>query len=232
MPGESTVFCGSCGGELTATARFCRSCGASQGPAALPPEKPRTPAPTPRAAPTPTASFQSTAAPVGTRSPARATGAFLAIADGIGVCFMVLYTLVYLPLHYHTSILFGEGPQVGDVLAFSCGVLAISLGVAALRRSASSYRGTGVAIAAVGLPVLVLCLVWTFAETLGLDYNFGRPFYFGYVYFARLGIIHFGGSYESSYVQVPLLASSVAVLLGGILIAGAREPHAETFGRR
>ena len=73
-----------------------------------------------------------------------------------------------------------------------------------------------------GLPSVVLVLVWAFPETLHLDYYFGRPFYFGFVYFCELGKAHIGDGYEDGYVQMPLLVSSAAVFAGGYLTAFAR----------
>jgi hypothetical protein len=224
MVEEATVFCGSCGGALSATARFCRSCGASQVEfatqqvvASPPPAPVHAPQPPPvrPAAPSIGALPQS-------RTPANRTGAFLAIAGGIGMCFMVLYAIVYLPLHIHSPVLFGEGPQFGDVLAFGCGGLAIWLGVLALRRPPANPRRAGAVVMAAGVPAIILVLVWAFPETLGLDELFSRPFYFGYVYLCELGNVHIGDSYGNGYLQVPLLVSSAAVLAGGCLMAFAR----------
>ena len=228
MVEEATVFCGSCGGALSATARFCRSCGASQvefatAQAAVP--LPPAPAPAPVPAPQPPP-VRPAAPSLGTlpqsRAPANRTGAVLAIAGGMGMCFMVLYAAVYFPLHIHLPVLFGEGLQFGDILAFGCGGLAIWLGVLALRRPLANPQRTGAVVMAAGVPAIVLALVWAFPEALGLDDLFSRPFYFGFVYFCELGNAHIGDSYGNGYLQVPLLVSSAAVLVGGCLMAFAR----------
>ena len=134
------MYCGSCGDALSATARFCRSCGASQegfskqhAMATPPPVRAPVPAP---AHPTPLPPPPPPPNP-GAWSQSNATGnrfaAYLAIAGGIGMCLMVLYTIVYLPLHYDSPVNFGESLQFGDLLAFGSGALAVVLGAFALR---------------------------------------------------------------------------------------------------
>src|SRR5215469_14658745 len=110
MVEEGMVYCGSCGGELSASARFCRACGAPQeefAPREADAHPPPAPAPEPALAP-PVATApqpqlnsligQSVAAPlpvapsVGlaqrSRSSALTTAALLAILGGVGMCFM------------------------------------------------------------------------------------------------------------------------------------------------
>jgi hypothetical protein len=261
MVEEASVYCGSCGGALSASARFCRACGASQerfatqeaeAPPATPPAPEPGPAP-PLAAPPPVAAVPQpepnsqigqTALPkpppvaprFGTatepRSSALTTAAVLAIAGGVGMCFMVLYAIVYVPLHHHFPFAFGEPLEFGDILAFAVGVLAICIGTLALRRGPASPGRSGALLMVAGLLPIVLIAVWAFPETLHIDYYFGRPFYFGFVYFCELGKAHFGGGYpgsdgyENGYVQVPLLVSAAAVLLAGCVMAFARPRRA------
>jgi hypothetical protein len=233
MNEETTVYCGSCGGALSATARFCRACGTSQedfstqeviaaptpGPAAAPPASTSQPAPQPPApqplAPSPGTWPQSR--PNGNRA-----AAVLAIAGGIGMCFMVLYAIVYLPLHYDAPINFGEPLYFGDLLVMCSGAVAIALGVLALRRAPSRPGRAGAVLILAGLPSLILVVFWAFPETFNLDYYFSKPIYFGFVYFSPLGKTHIGAAYENGYIQIPLLVSSAAVLVGGCLMAFAR----------
>ena len=233
MAGEMTVYCGSCGEALSPTAQFCRSCGAPQkdftaqqpvvaqpsAPAPVPP--PLNPPPPPPQPLAPNPGVWSQPSETGNRS-----AAYLAIAGGIGVCFMVLYTIVYLPLHHHFPLAFGEPLQFGDLLAFGSGAVAIVLGVLALRRAPASPARTGAALILAGALPLVLVLVWAFPETLHLDYYFDRPFYFGFVYFCELGKAHIGDGFENGYIQVPLLVSSAAVFVAGCLMAFARRRRA------
>ena len=118
---------------------------------------------------------------------------------------MVLYAIVYLPLHYHEPIGFGEPLYFGDLLAFGSGAVAIVLGALALRRAPSSPRTTGAVMIAAGLPTLAFVVLWAFPETFNLDYYFSKPIYFGFVYFCQLGKAHIGGAYENGYLQLPLL---------------------------
>jgi hypothetical protein len=141
------------------------------------------------------------------------------------MCFMVLYTLVYLPLHHHFPVAFGESLQFGDLLALGAGALAVVLGVLALKRAPANPGRTGAALMFAGAASTILVLVWAFPETLQLDY-FERPFYFGFVYFSELGQAHIGGGYENGYIQVPLLVSSLAVFVAGCLMAFARNRRA------
>jgi len=240
MGGETTLYCGSCGGALSASARFCRACGTSQedftaeqpqqpaptppAPAPLPSPPPLQPAPPPhppQLAPSPGAWPQANANDYPSATGNR-TAAYLAIAGGIGMCFMVLYAIVYVPLHHHFPLAFGESLQFGDLLAFGAGALAVVLGVLALRRAPASPGRTGAVLMLAGVASIVLVLVWAFPETLHLDYYFGRPFYFGFVYFCELGKAHIGDGYENGYIQVPLLVSSAAVFVAGCLMALAR----------
>jgi hypothetical protein len=138
------------------------------------------------------------------------------------MCFMVLYSIVYLPLHYGGPVNFGESPQLGDLLALCGGALAVVLGVLAWQRPPANPRGTGAWLILAGALVLALTVLWAFPETFGLGYYFSRPFYFGFVYFCPLGNAHIGSAYESGFLQLPLLVSSAAVLVAGCLMALGR----------
>jgi hypothetical protein len=227
------VYCGSCGVALSATARFCRSCGVPQEDftiqaVATPPPTPAPPLPTPPPRPQPLAPNPEAWSQSNATGNLGATGnpfpAYLAIAGGIGMCFMVIYAIVYVPLHYHLPLAFGESLQFGDLLAFGSGALAIYLGALALRPAPANPARIGAVLMLAGVPSVALVLAWTFPETLHLD--FGRPFYFGFVYFCELGKAHIGNGYENGYVQVPLLVSSATVFVAGCLMAFARRRHA------
>jgi hypothetical protein len=142
------------------------------------------------------------------------------------MCFMVLYAIAYVPLHDHYPLAFGESLQFGDLLALGSGALAICLGALALRRAPANPARNGTVLMLVGTASIVLVLIWALPETLHLDYYFGRPFYFGFVYFSELGKAHIGGGYENGYVQVPLLVSSAAVFVAGCMMAFGRRPRA------
>ena len=98
---------------------------------------------------------------------------------------MVLYAIVYLPLHYDAPINFGEPLYFGDLLAICSGGVAITLGVLGLRRASSRPGSAGAILILAGLPTLILVVFWAFPETFNLDYYFSKPIYFGFVYFAR-----------------------------------------------
>lgn len=134
---------------------------------------------------------------------------------------MVLYAIVYLPLHYDVPINFDEPLYFGDLLACCSGAVALGLGVLALRRAPARPGREGAVLILAGLPTLALTVFWAFPETFNLNYYFSKPIYFGFVYFCQLGKAHIGGAYENGYLQVPLLVSSVAVLVGGCLMAFA-----------
>jgi hypothetical protein len=138
------------------------------------------------------------------------------------MCFMVLYAIVYVPLHHHFPVAFGESLQLGDILALGSGVLAVVLGVLALRRAPANPGTTGAVLMLAGVASVILVLAWAFPETLHLDHYFGRPFYFGFVYFRELGNAHIGDGYENGYIQVPLLVSSAGVFVAGCLMAFGR----------
>ncbi|HWA54669.1 MAG TPA: hypothetical protein VG816_10890 [Solirubrobacterales bacterium] len=149
----------------------------------------------------------------------------MAILGGVGMCFMVIYAIVYVPLHDHFPFAFGEPLEFGDILTFGAGVLAICLGALALRRAPAHPGRSGALLMLAGVLPTVLVVVWALPETLHLDYFFGRPFYFGFVYFCELGKAHIGSGYTNGYVQVPLLVSSALVLLAGCTMAfGRRQP--------
>jgi hypothetical protein len=239
MVEETTVYCGSCGGALSATARFCRACGVSQEdfatqeadappPPALAPPVATAPQPEPNSLinqtviPTPPPAVPRVSPAPQSHSSAITTAAVMAIAGGIGMCFMVLYAIVYVPLHHHFPFAFGEPLEFGDILALAVGVLAICIGMLALRRAPTSPGRSGAPLIVAGALPIVLVVVWALPETLHLDYYFGRPFYFGFVYFCELGKAHFGSAYENGYVQVPLLVSAAAVFLAGWVMVFAR----------
>jgi hypothetical protein len=142
------------------------------------------------------------------------------------MCFMVLYAIVYVPLHHHFPVAFGEPLEFGDILAFGVGLLAICIGALALRRAPASPGRSGALLMVAGLLPIVLVAVWALPETLHLNYDFGQPFYFGFVYFCELGKAHIGSSYVNGYVQVPLAVSSALVLLAGCTMALARRQPA------
>jgi len=238
MVEEATVYCGSCGEALPASARFCRSCGAPQedfatqqtvetppAPIASPPTPTPVPPPPQPPAPSP-APWSQPAVPAVSSGAGQAFAAWLAIAGGIGMCFMVLYEIVYVPLHHDLPVFFDQALQFGDLLAFGCGALAIVLGALALRRTPANGQTSGAVLMAAGLLPVVLVGVWAFPEALGIEFIFSRPFYFGFVYFCELGQAHIGSGYVDGHVQVPLLVSSLAVSFAGCIMAFTRGPGA------
>lgn len=211
---ETMVYCGACGAALSATARFCRACGVPQGsfadshPAATQPPPPpaHPPAPQPQ---------------MGAWSQRQVAeerwAPLLAIAGGAGMCLMVLYAIVYYPRHHDYPVNFGESLQFGDLLALGSGALAVVLGVFALRLWPLNPARNGLLLVLAGAPTLVLLLLWAYPETFNLSY-YPQPFYFGFVYYADWGQAHIG----SGYVQLPLLASSTAVVISGYLMGFRR----------
>lgn len=230
------MYCGSCGEALSATALFCRSCGASQDDFATQETvAPPPPAPllAPRIAPAlPPRSRAPSQRPVGprvgapaqSRSSADTTAAVLAIAGGSGMCFLVLYAIVYLPLHYGLPVNYGGSLQFGDMLTFGSGAVAIVVGALALLRPISNRGRAGTALVLAGMATIFLVMLWAYCYT--FDIYPPEPFYFGAVYFTDLGQARVG----SGDLQVPLLASSTAVFIAGCLLTLARGQRASGPG--
>ncbi len=197
------MYCGSCGTELRAGARFCRACGRPQAAAAgatfPPPPPPPPPLPPPPGA------------AVGEARPVAA--AALAILGGAGLCFLVLYATVYQPLHLGFPVNFGDPIDGGDVLALLSGAAAIAIGVLFLTRPVNRSL-FAVLLVAAGLPTLLLSVMWTFPDTFHVD-TYSHHVYSGFVYFAEFGHAEIG----SRYVQVLLLASCSLLVAGGLLAA-------------
>ncbi|MGB7588768.1 MAG: hypothetical protein WBM00_08675 [Solirubrobacterales bacterium] len=147
---------------------------------------------------------------------ATSAAAILAIAGGIGMCFLVLYAIVYLPLHDGVSLNFGEPLRFGDLLALGSGAVAVAVGALILKRRPGRPVVTGVVLILAGAPTLILALLWAFPETFNLSF-YPQPFYFGYTYLSTLGLTHVAGG----YVQVPLLGASATVIASGALMAAA-----------
>jgi hypothetical protein len=241
----ATVYCGACGAELSGTAKFCRACGSPQeqfsesetevpitavtkvkAPIAPPPAAaaPQPPPPLPPAA----------AVPVAAPAPRTHSGggfdavaSLLAIAGGLGMAVVFIYTIVYYPLHNGYSVNFGESIKFGDLLAIVSAVAAITIGVLAVQRPPANARATGVALIAAGVPTLALTLLWGLPETFHLT-TYPQPFYFGFVYFSDLGHTYV----DNGYLQVTLAASSAAVALAGLLIAASPAAGRQRHGPR
>lgn len=217
----ATVYCGACGAGLTETARFCRACGTAQlaePPAAAPP---RPAAPQPAAPPPPPTAWP----PAGARSPA-ATGplagaelvaAALAIVGGAAMCFLVLFAVVYSPLHDDYSVNYGIGVRFGDVLAFCSGLVAIAIGGLILARRPGNPTGRGIWLVVAGTPTLIVTLMWVFGSTLDLT-TYPLPFYFAFVYFTDLGVVHLG----DHYLPLVVLAACAMPVAAGVAIASAK----------
>lgn len=201
------AYCGACGTKLNAGAKFCRSCGSA----------------------TPLATGQSPYPMVGGRpmagGMAHAGGsgnplaAWLAIIGGATMCFITLYAIFYFPLHHDYPVNFGEEVRFFDLLALGSGIAAIAIGVLILQRPGNDV-GRGVWLAVAGAPTLIVALLWAFAEPLNLTL-FPIPFYFAYVYFTDIGVVHI----DSVHVAVPLvLACAMVVTAGFLLTAPSRRP--------
>lgn len=228
---ETNAFCTQCGAPISGSARFCRACGAARDPLETATPSPDTAAATlvqpvttiRPAAPSPPALPPLPSPPplppvVGYPHPqdrrGGASGAsILAIVGGLGMLLMVLCAIVYYPLHYHQSLNYGGPLQFGDILAFGSALVAIAVGINGMRRPASDSKLSGIVLLAAGVPTLVLTVLWAFPETFHLTF-YPQPFYFGVVYFTRFGQAHIG----DGYLQVPLAASSMAVILAGLLM--------------
>ena len=151
----------------------------------------------------------------------------LAIGGGIGMCVVVLWAIVYLPLHYHEPLNSGDSLQFGDLLALLSGIAAIGIGVLTLARRVRNPRGAGVVVVLAGVPTLVLAILWSFPETFHLSI-YPVPFYIGYLYFANFGLAHIG----SGYVPLPLIGSTLAVIVGVLMaLSGPAMSPARAGGR-
>jgi len=215
------VYCGACGAELSDTAKFCRVCGSPQEQfSESEPEEPVTAvtkvkapiAPPPAAAvPPPPPPPQAAASPAA--PPPRAQGgggtvaalSLLAIAGGLGMAVVFVYTIVYYPLHNDLSVNFGESLKFGDLLVIVSAVAAITIGVLAVQRPPANARATGIALIAAGAPTLLLTLLWGLPETFHVD---------------------------NGYLQVTLALSSTAVALAGVLVAASPVAAQQRPGRR
>jgi zinc-ribbon domain len=218
----STGYCEACGASLSEEAKFCRACGAARTvSAAAAPPTPRAAAPTapPRPAfqaPLPPPAVPAGIAPTAPRAvnPTGRLGAVLAILGGLGMCFVTLYAIVYLPLHYDQPLNYGGSLQFGDLLALGSGLVAIGIGIHLLIGRPGSAAVRGVLLALAGMPTLVLAVLWAFPQASHFSV-FPPPFYFGLVYFSDLGLAHT----SSSVLSVPLVSACVAVIAAAIVVA-------------
>lgn len=232
----ATVYCGSCGAALSDTAKFCRSCGGSQDTTATAPQ-PLPPAPSPSPAPPlPPVSpgFAAPPPPPGPPPPgpgparvsdAASVGAVLALVGGTGICLLALYSLLFLPLKHGFSYTYDQPPRLCDVLTLLSGLLAVGLGARSLRRAAAGSPGVGVLLLALSLPALALTVVTLYPDNFQIDF-FQRPFYVDFNYFAFV----LNAQVDGHYLPVPLLASLVAIVLGGLTMAAAPRRPAATPG--
>jgi hypothetical protein len=188
------VYCGACGASLNQTARFCRACGSAQAAA-------------PR--------FEAAAKPL---SAADTVVALLAIFGGAAICFVALYAVFYLPLHDEFPVNYGESPRIGDLLALGSGLVAIAIGALLLAGRPGNARARGIWLVVAGAPTLIVALLWAFPLTFHLSL-FPVPFYFAYLYFTDLGVVHIG----DGYVPLPLVAGCAMVIAAGLAIL-ARPP--------
>lgn len=225
---QTKAFCTQCGTAISSSARFCRACGAPQQPlevtetaheaATIAPPATATsslPSPPPVLAPTPPPPPLPPVA-VYPQSSGYRTGvsgaSILAVSGGLGMLLLVLCATVYYPLHYHFPFNYGEPLLFGDVFVFGAAVAALTVGIRALRGSAMGTAVNRGVLLTAGVPVLVLTVLWAWSETFHLT-AYPQPFYAGFVYFTELGQAHIG----SGYLQVPLAAASIAVILAGLM---------------
>jgi hypothetical protein len=194
------MYCGSCGTQLNSGAKFCRSCGTPQSAgAALPPPPP------PTASGLPQARVQTTV-----------LAGLLATAGGAAFFLLTIFATVYQPLHYDSSVNYGESVQFGDVLVLVAGVVAAILGLLLLMRPGNNVaRGWGLLVA--GVPVFVLTAVWAFKNLYDLA---SEPFYIGFVFFADFGRVET----DTHLIQVPLLIAGAMVIGAGLLALSAPRP--------
>jgi hypothetical protein len=140
----------------------------------------------------------------------------LAIVGGAAMCFIALYAVVYLPLHHGFPVNYDQSPRLGDVLALVSGLVAIAIGGLCLTRRPGSAAARGIWLVVAGTPTLIVALLWSFPETFDLSL-FPVPFYFAYVYFTDIGIVHIG----DGYVPLPLVIACGMVVAAGIAIASS-----------
>jgi hypothetical protein len=225
----STGYCETCGASLSGDAKFCRACGAARpvSPAQAPLTPPPTSPPTPPPPPLPAGMAPPAPAARRAVSATARFGAFLAIVGGLGMCFVTLYAIVYLPLHYHEPVNYGGSLQFGDLLALGSGLVAIAIGIHLLMGRPGSAAVRGVLLALAGMPTLVLAVLWAFPEASHFTI-FPTPFYFGLVYFSDLGLAHT----SSSVLSVPLVAACLIVIAAAITVALPAAQEAPTpYGR-
>lgn len=157
--------------------------------------------------------------PSGGRRGLVSPAAVLAIVGGLGMCFVVFWALVYLPLHYHESLNFGDSLRFGDVLALLSGAAAIGVGVLALGGRIRNPRGAGGILGLAGAPTLILTILWAYPETFHLSL-YPVPFYVAHIYFVDFGVVRIG----SGEFPLPLVGSVLAVIAGGALMALSDSP--------
>ena len=206
----ASVHCGACGTSLRETAKFCPACGSAQAslagqgpaPAQYPPPLTDRPGPAAHAAPA--------ALPL---SAVDVVAAVLAILGGATMCFIALYAVFYLPLHHEYPVNYGESPRVGDILAVVSGLVAIAIGVLLLTRRPGNATARGIWLVVAGTPTLIVALLWAFPVTFHLSL-FPVPFYFAYLYFTDLGVVHIG----SGYVPLPLVIACAMPIAAGLVV--------------
>jgi small basic protein len=142
----------------------------------------------------------------------------LAIIGGAAICSVTLYAVFYLPLHDGFPVNYGESPRIGDLLALASGLVAIVVGVLLSTGRPGSASARGVLLVAAGAPTLIVALLWAFPQTFHLSL-FPVPFYFAYLYFTDLGVVHIG----DGYVPLPLVAACAMVIAAGLVVL-ARPP--------
>jgi hypothetical protein len=222
------LYCGTCGTGLGESAKFCRACGSAQATAAPQPARPAAgyqPQPPSPYQPAPAAFAPSAARPL---SALEVGAAVLAIVGGAAICFVALYAVIYLPLHHDFAINYGESVRIGDVLALASGLAAIVVGLLLLTRRGGSATASGIWLVAAGTPTLIVALLWSFPETFHLSI-FPVPFYFAYVYFTDLGVVHIG----DGYVPLPLVIGCALVIAAGfVVISPSLTRTAAPAGRR
>jgi hypothetical protein len=205
----AAVYCGSCGTSLAESAKFCRACGSAQAVGHAAPATPLPPPPS---------YAPSLAQP---RTDAVTAASVLAIIGGAAMALLVLYAIIYQPLHNDEAVNYGIGLRLGDVVALVSGLVAVAIGAVLLTRPPRNPTATGVWLAVAGAPTLVMAILWAFPETFDLQF-FPIPFYFAIVYFADIGQVDVG-NYE---LQLPLVIACALVIAAGFLIASPSVPRA------
>jgi hypothetical protein len=212
----STGYCEACGASLSGDAKFCRSCGAARPVSTA--QAPPTPPPASTATATPPPVAVGMVPPVPSSRPAVSAaarfGAVLAIVGGLGMCFVTLYAIAYLPLHHHEPLNYGGSLQFGDLLALGSGLVAMAIGIHLITGRPGSAAVRGVLLALAGMPTLVLAVLWAFPSASHFTV-FPTPFYFGLVYFTDLGLAHT----SSSVLSIPLVGACLIVIAAAIVVA-------------